>query len=221
VAASPTSEGEWEEVGKKNKTSKIRANVIEDSPIAEIFCSKMRSCLKSRGSKPSITLEVFFCIPLDISYPRIRALEDALQIFILPESLDWEVRTFKEYKFETLPFVLCFQLKRFTFSGSGTTKIEKHISFPFQLELPTNALSTALTGTRPVYSLFSVVSHEGESATVGHYTCDIRRSGEWFEYNDTEIRRISARTVSSRIAYLLFYLREPQRTKQTQSNNNK
>ncbi|KAL6070989.1 USP domain-containing protein [Balamuthia mandrillaris] len=201
---------EWEEVGKKNKTSKIRPMKIEESLINRIFTSKLRSSLRTQGAKPSITFELFHCIPLDIRFSTVQSLERALTLFMQPEHLDWEVRTLKEYKFEQLPLTLVFQLKRFTFDNYGAVKISKHISFPERLVLPISFFSTNPDAPQRTYTLSAVISHYGDSIDRGHYKCDVKQqhTGTWFEFDDHMFRRVALSQVLDRsAAYLLFYSR--------------
>jgi hypothetical protein len=55
---------------------------FEETAVTRIFGCKLRSCLKSRGAKQSITQELFNALPLDISIPQIRSLDDALLGFM-------------------------------------------------------------------------------------------------------------------------------------------
>ena len=57
----------WVEVGKKNKLQTTRNTQMDSSPISEMFFGKMRSIVKSPGSKDSITLEPFQSLHLDIT----------------------------------------------------------------------------------------------------------------------------------------------------------
>jgi len=109
---------------------------FEETPVTRLFGCKLRSCLKARGAKQSITQELFHALPLDISGPKILSLDDALVGFMSTESLDWEMGASKQYKFEQLPGVLIVQLKRFAFSATGGGKISKHIHFPDRLTIP-------------------------------------------------------------------------------------
>lgn len=201
---------EWNEVGRKNKTSKLRTAEFEDTAVTRIFGCKLRSCLKSRGAKQSITQELFNALPLDVSVHQIRSLDDALLGFMSAESLDWEVRASKEYKFERMPGVLVVHLKRFAFSAAGGDKIAKHIEFPERLVIPTKLLGPHAGGSekeRRSYDLFGVVEHHGHTLQSGHYTASIKRDQHWYHVDDTTINPTTIQTVLRRQAYLLFYLR--------------
>lgn len=54
------------------------------------------------------------------------------------------------------------------------------------------------------YELFSVICHHG-TAGGGHYTCYANNSGQWYEFDDQCVTRVSAETVQNCEAYVLFY----------------
>jgi hypothetical protein len=60
----------------------LRQAEFEDTAVTRIFGCKLRSCLKSRGAKQSITQELFNALPLDVSVHQIRSLDDALLGFM-------------------------------------------------------------------------------------------------------------------------------------------
>jgi len=154
----------WQAIGEATLCLFIMPRVsqadFEETPVTRLFGCKLRSCLKARGAKQSITQELFHALPLDISGPKILSLDDALVGFMSTvwprllaamcmcrccccccslggqESLDWEMGASKQYKFEQLPGVLIVQLKRFAFSATGGGKISKHIHFPDRLTIP-------------------------------------------------------------------------------------
>ena len=55
-------EDEWAEVGKKNKTSITRQTQHKETPISGIFRGQLRSTVRQKGSKPSVTFEPFHCL---------------------------------------------------------------------------------------------------------------------------------------------------------------
>ena len=65
------------------------------------------------------------------------------------------------------------------------------------------------------YQLQSIVSHQGPTATSGHYVADVFRFdvGDWVNYNDSKVTRTSLETVtlgSNRDnCYILSYLHRP------------
>lgn len=67
-ARDTASSGDWVAVGKRNRLAVTRDvdERVDASPIFSIFGGKLSSVVKSRG-KPSVTLQPFFVLPLDIS----------------------------------------------------------------------------------------------------------------------------------------------------------
>ena len=57
------------------------------------------------------------------------------------------------------------------------------------------------------YDLFAVVNHFG-SMQGGHYTAVVKAKGNWFEYNDSSVTKVSESKVRSASAYILFYKRK-------------
>jgi len=78
------------------------------------------------------------------------------------------------------PAILTLHLKRFQQTLSGCKKLNKHVSFPFLLDLAPFCSSTSLAmpsvninSTKINYSLYGVVEHSG-GLTGGHYTACVK-----------------------------------------------
>ncbi|KAF2856494.1 ubiquitin carboxyl-terminal hydrolase-like protein 10 [Plenodomus tracheiphilus IPT5] len=214
--ASPTNEqsgsGEsgWQEVGPKQKTAVTQSSgTIEyETPITKIFGGKLRSEYKKPGEKPSVTLEPYQPLQLDIGEAHINNISDALKNLTRLETLDGAARgaraSTKQVHIETLPPVLILHLKRFHYDEKGPQKIWKKIGYPLELELPKEVFpqhkraSFQKQGGFPRYRLTGVVYHHGKNASGGHYTVDLRRQEgkEWIRMDDTIIRRIRAEDVA-------------------------
>ncbi|KAF2790390.1 cysteine proteinase [Melanomma pulvis-pyrius CBS 109.77] len=213
---SPTSdrsgsiESGWLEVGPKQKSSVTQSSgAIEiESPVTKIFGGKIRSEYRKPGEKPSVTLEPYQPLQLDIGSPSIHNISDALKGLTHLETLDNTTRgakaSTKQVFIETLPPVLILHLKRFYYDGSGPQKIWKKIGYPLELEIPKEVFPPhkrggfAVQGGLPRYKLTAVVYHHGKNASGGHYTVDLRRQEgrEWIRMDDTVIRRIRADDVA-------------------------
>jgi ubiquitin carboxyl-terminal hydrolase 10 len=57
----------WIEVGKNSKPLVARFGANGETLISRLFCGRMRSIVKSTGSKDSITLEPFQSLQLDMT----------------------------------------------------------------------------------------------------------------------------------------------------------
>ncbi|KAF2747439.1 cysteine proteinase [Sporormia fimetaria CBS 119925] len=215
-AISPTSErkqsvdGGWLEVGPKQKASitQTSGTIDVESPITKIFGGKLRSEYRKPGEKPSVTLEPYQPLQLDIGSPDVHNISDALRGLTRLETLESAVKggrpSTKQVFIESLPPVLILHLKRFYYDGSGPHKIWKKIGYPLELEIPKEAFplhmrgSFAARGGLPRYRLTGVVYHHGKNASGGHYTVDLRRQDgrEWIRMDDTVIRRIRSEDVA-------------------------
>jgi len=200
----------WHEVGPKQRTTVTQSSgAIEyETPITKIFGGKLRSEYKKPGEKPSVTLEPYQPLQLDIGEAHINNITDALKNLTRLETLDGAARgaraSTKQVHIETLPPVLILHLKRFHYDEKGPQKIWKKIGYPLELELPKEVFpqhkraSFLKQGGYPRYRLTGVVYHHGKNASGGHYTVDLRRQEgkEWIRMDDTIIRRIRAEDVA-------------------------
>lgn len=200
----------WHEVGPKQKTAITQSSgAIEyETPITKIFGGKLRSEYKKPGEKPSVTLEPYQPLQLDIGEAHINNISDALKNLTRLETLDGAARgtraSTKQVHIETLPPVLILHLKRFHYDEKGPQKIWKKIGYPLELELPKEVFPQhkrailQKQGGFPHYRLTGVVYHHGKNASGGHYTVDLRRQEgrEWIRMDDTVIRRIRAEDVA-------------------------
>ncbi|KAG4304384.1 hypothetical protein PORY_002094 [Pneumocystis oryctolagi] len=210
-------DNEWIEVGPKQKTSIMRSANVSESPLTSIFTGNFRSILRVAGMKPSITLEPYRSLQLDIEPLHIGSIEEALQNITQSEVLngDWhsslgeKLKATKQVFIETLPQVLILHLKRFVYDNvGGTQKSYKNVHYPLQFEIPPTVMSPhrrfeknikfiLFAGKLYLALLFiltfvAVVYHHGMSASGGHYTVDLLRQDmqSWIRVDDTHISHI-------------------------------
>lgn len=162
---------DWTEVGKKGKGSVVRQTGTSSPPsaISRLFSGSVRSTLTMpalAGSKPSISIEPFTPLQLDIQPRTVVSLETALKHLADPETIagvtlasgrgvaDAQRKT----ELETLPRVLVCHLKRFGWE-EGARKMGKVVAFGEELEVPREAVALARrTATSPRYRLFGGAS---------------------------------------------------------------
>lgn len=100
------------------------------------------------------------------------------------------------------PTIACIALKRYAFDRE-TGVVSKN-------EAPVT-VSTELTLQSQRYDLRAIVTHDGDSPTSGHYKAVTRRGNGWVEFDDKQIRGLSARFLAQKAitmqSYLLFYAR--------------
>ena len=215
----PVFDDEWLEVGKRNKTASTRRNIINESPISQIFCGEIRSSIQLSKSKDSVTHQPFFSLQLDMQRDDVTTIQHALSTLLRPETVtDFidansnETTVQKTQTLSKLPSVLILHIKRFNYIAETCYKVSKQIDYPIHLTLPLSLLSHEFREKGPAaYKLIAVIYHHGEHATGGHYTCAVfcENSQQWMLTDDKEIRPISQELVlkheTNRTAYLLFY----------------
>ena len=180
-------------------------------------------------------------LSLEVSGKKVNSLYDSLSEYTRKETLDAEnkwkcsgckkrVCATKQLTIFRPPLTLCIQLKRFAFGGGsggfthhqgfshfagkgmgtmrGGSKVQKQIEFPATLKLPLS------DGRKCEYILAGIVNHIGGSATSGHYTAFVRRTGkqdstQWLSMDDSFVEPVSEKTVlRNKDAYVLFYCRK-------------
>lgn len=215
-SANGSSEDGWLEVGAKQKSAMTQSSgiIAVESPITRIFGGKLRSEFKVPGNKPSVTMEPYQPLQLDIGAPEVHNIIDALRGLTKPENIQGDfnsprgpnVTATKQIFIETLPPVLILHLKRFQYDSvtGATQKIWKKVGYPLDLEIPRevfpahrrNAMNAH--GGLPKYRLMGVIYHHGKNASGGHYTVDVRRQDgrEWIRMDDTVLRRVRSEDVA-------------------------
>ncbi|QDZ17965.1 ubiquitin carboxyl-terminal hydrolase [Chloropicon primus] len=212
--ASPAPAEDWEEVGKNNKSSVTRRhtevlNEGRKSRITSIFGGLLRSTVRAEGSKPSVCIEPFTFLQLDISSDEVEGVAEAMQRFSVPEYLDdycvGGVAS-KTVQIEKPPLVMVVQLMRFSYTSSGhSIKLTKSCKIPDSLVVGKDTL----VGGPPVeYELFATISHHGNSLQSGHYTACVKDLNKrWFHCDDDEIWEMNGSGLEdgSSDTYLVLY----------------
>jgi len=227
-SADDAAAGEWEEVGKKNRSAVTRrhkgapgsGSSAAGSPMAALFGGLLRSTVRAEGHRPSATIEPFFCLSLDVSNGEA-SLGDALQSFCAPTPLvgyrpggagTREVGAEKVVRLEMAPEVLAVHLARFRWSDEGRLgKLVQPVAFPQRL---TVGKGTCPTEGPVQYELFATVSHHGDSPDRGHYTADVAQpGGRWARFDDDDVREVTRAEVlaGGGAPYLLWYQRSHRR----------
>lgn len=223
----------WLEVGLKGKTSFTRTTSAAHSPITRIFGGKLRSILRTPGSKDSVTLEPYQPLQLDIQPAHVTTVEEALENLTIPETITGvhsastkgPVDATKQVFIETLPPVLILHMKRFVYDDiGGVQKSSKVLAYGPTLEISESVVSPARRAeAKRKYKLFGVIYHHGRFASGGHYTIDVLKQdqSEWLHIDDTTWSTVApplvqvgsevggaAKQHHDGVAYLLFYARE-------------
>jgi len=126
----------------------------------------------------------------------------------------------KQLSLSRLPPVLMIHLKRFSFKGPFTDKIESFVEFPMksldltnympymdaslEAKLPPNDARAQIPPFK--YDLYAVTNHFG-SLSSGHYTAFISSRGGWVYCDDSRVTPVEAKEVVGKPAYILYYKR--------------
>ncbi|XP_019326882.1 PREDICTED: ubiquitin carboxyl-terminal hydrolase 8 isoform X3 [Aptenodytes forsteri] len=190
---------------------------LNESIIVALFQGQFKStvqCLTCH--KKSRTFEAFMYLSLPLASTSKCTLQECLRLFSKEEKLTDNNRFYcshcktrrdslKKIEIWKLPPVLLVHLKRFSYDGRWKQKLQTSVDFP----LETLDLSQYVIGPKnnlKRYNLFSVSNHYG-GLDGGHYTayCKNASKQRWFKFDDHEVSEISASSVKSSAAYILFY----------------
>ena len=205
-----------------------------DSVIVDTFQGQLRNqltCLTC--GHMSVTYNAFMSLSLPVPCGRgvsQATLYQCMDAFVHEEVLDkgnaWHCpkcqrprRSTKRLSLARLPPVLLIHLKRFTFRGPASNKIETRVNFPFDKLDLSNYMPPPLPpgmsvhgipvseSQRPpyLYDLHAVTHHFG-TLNSGHYTASVRTQGLWYYCDDSRVTPSDAQLHTSS-PYMLFFSR--------------
>jgi len=166
--------------------------------------------------RASLTRDRYMDLSVDINDVDITTLDDALFEFTKDELLTEDNAVFcqrcrkkqsvtKGLRLATAPSILVVHLKRFAFNDYGRlVRLHKRIKFPQKLEIG-DYMSNLNKARPPPYSLVGVLVHQGQTCASGHYLSFVKKNGEWFKCNDSEVSVVEESTVMMQQAYILMY----------------
>ena len=196
-------------------------NTLSSTPsntvISKIFSGSIHSqveCADCHGISHSY--EMFNDLGIDIKI--LPSIKKGLDKLVTPLTLNGDnafecttcqqkVAAKKTMSIHTEPRILTIQLKRFDFKNSSSHKINRFVTYPFQLDLQPYMPSKK----EPVlYSLFGVIVHDGTTCHSGHYYSLLKaKNGAWYLMNDSHVVPMSCDDVLKQNAYILFYAQLP------------
>mmetsp|Transcript_3505 Transcript_3505/g.13400 ORF Transcript_3505/g.13400 Transcript_3505/m.13400 type:complete len:600 (-) Transcript_3505:45-1844(-) len=199
----------WEEVGKGNKSSVVQEVSFTPSSISLLFSGTMRSMVRKRNQKASLTLQPFYCIHLPIDHAL--TIKDCFKALTSKEALYSGIS--QQITFEDLPPVLILHLKRFSYNPrtGEATKIGRHVSFDENLYIDESILSKSklsLNSKQRNYTLHSATMHHGSEIGNGHYSSMVRFANDtWYNFDDENISLKTTAECLKCSSYLLVYIR--------------
>lgn len=115
---------------------------------------------------------------------------------------------------DSLPPHLIIQLRRFEFDVNTwiRKKVDSQVEFPFQIDLSKHCYDKS---EPQKYNLDGIIIHSG-TVNGGHYYSFIKRGEEWFEYNDSTVKKIDEKYLKEKSfgstkgvsAFVLFFTKE-------------
>eukprot|EP01064_Diplonema_japonicum_P021818 TRINITY_DN3138_c1_g1_i1.p1 TRINITY_DN3138_c1_g1~~TRINITY_DN3138_c1_g1_i1.p1 ORF type:complete len:389 (+),score=71.27 TRINITY_DN3138_c1_g1_i1:100-1266(+) len=196
----------WETIGKGSRSRGVEHTTGESSvsPITQLFRGTMASRLASRGAKPSVTLQPFTVLPLDIVDDRFHSVAAFLQDWASPQRVELASgEGTKQMVFSSMPPILIVCLK--LWSPTLQQKSTKTIQVTENLAIHP---SVTTTRTKIEYSLHAAVCHKGGDVTRGHYTAFIKKGDKWALADDSRVTPIHSIGAACTDPYLLFYCRK-------------
>lgn len=179
------------------------------SNILDIFYGQYSSVLVCPNcKKQSNSFDPFCSITLPIT-SETNNLYDCFDKFTSAEVLDtdnqWKCEdcqlygnSIKKINIWKSPKILVVVLKRF----NNFSKISKNINFPLE-DLDLEKYVDGYDKYNSKYEAYGIINHMGNLG-YGHYTAYCKNvNGEWYEYNDMEVRKLSSLRTDD--AYVIFY----------------
>eukprot|EP01059_Diplonema_ambulator_P003483 TRINITY_DN13177_c0_g1_i2.p1 TRINITY_DN13177_c0_g1~~TRINITY_DN13177_c0_g1_i2.p1 ORF type:complete len:392 (+),score=68.59 TRINITY_DN13177_c0_g1_i2:85-1260(+) len=195
----------WETIGKGSKSRGVEhtTGLSGSTPVSAMFEGTISSRLASRGNKPSVTLQPFTVLPLDIINDKFASVNEFIKDWALPQNVDLPSGTgSKQMVFSSLPPILVLCLKLWFPTQEKATK---KIQVTEQLSIHPSATTAH---TKVDYTLAAVVCHRGGDVTKGHYTTVVRRGDKWALIDDVRVTQVAGLTSAMGDPYLLFYCRK-------------
>ncbi|XP_016462441.1 ubiquitin carboxyl-terminal hydrolase 20 [Nicotiana tabacum] len=199
--------------GPKDRAAPSESDNIVKQAFGGRLVSKLRCCNCGHCSD---TYEPLIDLSLEIK--DVDSLPEALESFTKIEKIDdpeikfscekckEQVPIEKQLVLDKAPSVAAFHLKRFENDGSFVEKVDKHVSFPLELDLLPYTDSNQIANEEMKYDLYAVIVHSGFSSCSGHYYSFIRSApDEWYKFDDSEVFRVQEDLVLEEEAYIMFY----------------
>lgn len=183
--------------------SPIEAEDPRRNLIQTLFNGKTEQVISCRDVEfQSTRTEDFIDIQLSLkSFTNtFHKIEDSLAEFLAKEELTGDNKYATEkwgkqdadrrVRFLDLPKVLMFHLRRceFDFQTETNKKIKHRFEFPQVLDMNNfREPELQIEGGNP-YDLYCIFVHHGHDGIAGHYTVLLKEDGQWFEFDDEQVR---------------------------------
>ena len=196
---------------------KMMANMYKNdySDIVNIFCgiSVTEILSVTNGERLSVRPDPFFVLSLSMpSGNKQLTLYDCIDAYCKKERMEGDNAWYNEDKdekqdidrgiiFWAFPDVLMVHLKRWDYRGRKDSRM---VTCDFE-NVNLSKYVKGYNKMSNIFDLYGVCNHSGGS-NGGHYTANVRvANGEWYNFNDTNVTKISDSQVLSPQAYCLFF----------------
>jgi ubiquitin C-terminal hydrolase len=190
-----------------------------DSFLMDLFCGQLKSHVTCRRCN---YLSKAFDPFMDLSLPlKGNSVVDCLTQFMEPEQLQGAERFYcpsckaqvdstRKLSVYRWPEVLVLHLKRFSYRGYASKKLNNDVTFNRTLDLSCFADADSKPESLH-YRLYAVVHHIG-GAGGGHYTAACARQSSdpgstWYEFDDASVSPLAVPPSQGNTPYILFFTR--------------
>ncbi|PHU21405.1 Ubiquitin carboxyl-terminal hydrolase 20 [Capsicum chinense] len=176
--------------------------------VSKLRCCNCGHCSNTYEPLIDVSLEIKDADSLHSaleSFTRVEKLDDP-EIKYTCERCKEQVSIEKQLMLYNAPSVAVFHLKRFQNDGSIVQKVDKHISFPLELDLLPYTENIQSYNEEMKYDLYAVIVHAGSTSSSGHcYSFICAEPNEWYKFDDSMISRVHEDLVLAEEAYIMFY----------------
>ncbi|XP_027767918.1 ubiquitin carboxyl-terminal hydrolase 20-like [Solanum pennellii] len=211
----------------------FRPNQQEDAhEFLQCFLNKLEICCynldprdnivkKAFGGRLVSMLRCFNCyhlsvtpeplIDLSLEIVDVDSVPKALESFTKIENIEFSCEKCKtqgpfekQLLVDRAPSIATLCLKRFINDGFDVQKVDKHVSFPLELDM--FHYTNKINNEEMKYDLYAVIVHSGFSISSGHYYSFIRcNPNEWYKFDDEQVHWVHEDHVLAEQAYILLY----------------
>ena len=150
------------------------------------------------ATDPSKSLNLYDCLN---KFSQNEILEKENSWFNEKTNRKEDVR--KYIRFWSFPKVLWISLNRSSYDGRKITDL---VQYPLELDLSSYCIG--YKRTEQVFDLVGICNHMG-TVQYGHYTCFVRKDGQWYHCNDIQIQKVEdTRHLETPYASCLVYVKK-------------
>ena len=193
----------------------------EKSIITDLFYGQIITTFTCQCKAETYSFQKLLDFPLLLPENETNVdIKDLLKTYFQSENIIFETECEKckkklehkkEIKISRPPEILILSLQRI--DEKTKNKNECVVNFPQVLDITEFIDHECGFDNEPVYNLYAVINHIG-NMECGHYFSYIKmiNTKEWYEFNDSVVRKIENNIESFPYAYALFYVKRQKNT---------